>query len=100
MNTQLISQEDFTSVQEAQAGITKLFMKASKNNRFYRVMRNKKPLGVLIPDNLWFSLIEDLEAFSSLSYREEIKQSRKDPVQISSKEAKKKLGITAYCFGN
>ncbi|MDI6785149.1 MAG: hypothetical protein QMD92_00410 [bacterium] len=57
--------EDFASVQEAQAGITKLFTKAKNKGKFVRVMRNQEPLGVLIPNNIWESLIEDMEALSS-----------------------------------
>lgn len=90
---QLITQEDFTSVQEVQAGTTKLFNKAFKANKFYRVMRNKKPLGVMIPNNVWDSLLEDFEAMSSLNYLKSIAQARKSKTFISAKEAKKLLGI-------
>lgn len=91
--SQLISKEDFTSVQEVQAGITRLFKRASLKCKFYRVMRNKKPLGVLIPENLWTSLVEDLEALSSPYYLKTIERSRKDKKRVSAREAKKKLGI-------
>lgn len=93
MNTQLITQEDFASVQEAQAGITKLFKKASKKGKFVRIMRNQKPLGVLIPNNVWESLLEDFEASLSQRYRRDIAESRKSKKYISSDEAKKILGI-------
>ncbi len=93
MSNQLIAQEEFTSVQQAQAGITRLFKEAAKKKRFFRVMRNQKPLGVLIPDELWHSLIEDLEALSSPSYLKSITQSRKDKTRISAAKAKKKLKI-------
>lgn len=87
--------EDFASVQEVQAGITKLFMRADKNGKFVRVMRNQKPLGVLIPNNLWSSLIEDLEALSSSNYLKSIEESRKSPKSkdMSSRQMKKMLGI-------
>ena len=93
MNSQLITQEDFASVQEAQAGITKLFKKASNKGKFIRIMRNQKPLGVLIPNNVWESLLEDFEASLSQRYREDIAEARKAKKLISAKEAKKLLGI-------
>lgn len=85
--------EDFASVQEAQAGITKLFTKAKNKGKFVRVMRNQEPLGVLIPNNIWESLIEDLEALSSPNYLKSIEESRKDKKTYSSNEVKKILGI-------
>lgn len=93
MNSQLITQEDFASVQEAQAGITKLFKKASNKGKFIRIMRNQKPLGVLIPNNVWESLLEDFEASLSQRYRKDIAESRRAKKLISAKTAKKLLGI-------
>jgi len=58
---QFILQEGFASVQEAQAGITRLFKKASKEKRFYRIMRNQEPLGVLIPNDMWIELVKQLD---------------------------------------
>jgi PHD/YefM family antitoxin component YafN of YafNO toxin-antitoxin module len=92
MLQQLISMEDFASVQEAQAGITRLFTKAKNKGKFVRVMRNQEPLGVLIPNNLWESLIEDLEALSSPNYIKEIADSRKSNRSYSSDEVKEMLG--------
>lgn len=90
---QLITYEDFTSVQELQAGATKLFLAAAKNNKFYRVMRNKSPLGVLIPNNLWDSLVEDLEALSSPNYLKTIAQARRSKKFYSAKAIEKELGL-------
>ena len=92
MNTQLITQEDFASVQEAQAGITKLFKKASKKSKFVRILRNQQPLGVLVPNNVWDSLLEDLEASLSVNYRKDIAESRKSKKRFSSDEVKKVIG--------
>ena len=64
---QLISLEDFTNVQEVQAGTTRLFAKAAKRGKFYRVMRNKQVLGVMIPNNLWLSFVKDLEMLPTYS---------------------------------
>jgi PHD/YefM family antitoxin component YafN of YafNO toxin-antitoxin module len=92
MNTQLITQEDFASVQEAQAGITKLFKKAGNKGKFVRIMRNQEPLGVLIPNNVWESLLEDFEASLSQRYRKDIAESRKSRKRYSSEEVKKMIG--------
>ena len=93
MITQLINDEKFTNIQKAQAGLTKLFKKAQSTMSFYRVMKNDKPLGVLIPDNLWENLVEDLEALSSGNYLKRIAKSRSDKVRYSSTQVKKMLGI-------
>ena len=92
MNTQLITQEDFASVQEAQAGITKLFKKASNKGKFVRIIRNQKPLGVLVPNNVWESLLEDFEASLSFKYRKDIEESRRSKKRYSSEEVKKMIG--------
>ncbi len=90
---QLISSEDFTSIQKAQAGLTKVFKKAEKDNKFVRVMRNNEPVGFLVPVNVWETLIEDLEAMSSENYLKRIAKSRADRVRYSSAQVKKILGI-------
>lgn len=92
MNSQLITQEDFASVQEAQAGITRLFRRASNKGKFIRIMRNQKPLGVLIPNNVWESLLEDFEASLSHRYRKDIAESRRSKRHYSSDEVKKMIG--------
>ncbi len=88
MTQQLITMESFASVQEAQAGITKLFAKAKDKGKFVRVMRNQEPLGVLIPNNIWESLLEDIEALSSPNYIKAISDSRKSKRTYSSDEVK------------
>lgn len=93
MVKQLIAKESFTSVQEAQAGITRLFEKAAKEKRFYRVMRNQQPLGVLIPNEVWEDFIEDMEAASSENFKKEIAKSRASKKWYSSEEVKKELGL-------
>ena len=91
MTKQLITNEEFTSIQEAQAGLSKLFKKASKKGSFYRVLKNNNSLGVLIPDNIWESLLEDLEALSSPSYLTMIEKSRASKKRYSGREVKKLL---------
>lgn len=90
---QLINYEQFTNIQRAQAGLTKLFLQAQKSQSFYRVMKNDKPLGVLIPSNLWEDLVEDFEAFSSPSYRARIKKSRSQKKRYTLEQIKKELNL-------
>lgn len=93
MIQQLINDEKFTNIQKAQAGLTKLFAEAEKSSSFYRVMKNDKPLGVLVPDGMWSNLIEDLEAMSSPNYLKKIARARASKIRYSSDEVKKMLGI-------
>lgn len=93
MTKQLIADEQFTNIQKAQAGLTRLFNEAEKKGNFYRVLKNDKPLGVLIPQRMWDSLIEDLEALSSAPYLRRIAQARTETETISAQEAKKRLKI-------
>lgn len=90
---QLLADEDFTSVQKVQAGVTKVFKKAEKDGKFIRVMRNNEPIGFLVPLKIWESFLEDLEALSSENYLKRIAKSRADKVRYSSTQVKKMLGI-------
>lgn len=90
---QIIADEDFTSVQKAQAGLTKIFKKAEKDGKFVRVMRNNEPLGVLVPDRVWESFLEDLEALSSENYLKRIAKSRADKKTYTLGEVKKQIGF-------
>ena len=93
MIKQLINDEKFTNIQKAQAGLTRLFLEAKKTGSFYRVLKNDQPLGVLLPDSLWQSLVEDLEALSSPNFREKIAKARKEKKTIRASEVKKQLGL-------
>ncbi|MDO8609767.1 MAG: type II toxin-antitoxin system Phd/YefM family antitoxin [bacterium] len=93
MIQQLLNDEKFTNIQKAQAGLTRLFQHAQNTSSFYRILKNDKSLGVLIPEKMWMSIVEDLEALSSPNYRVRIAQARKDKKQYSSKEIKKQIGI-------
>ena len=90
---QIISQEKFTNIQNAQAGLTKLFKKAEKEKSFYRVMRNDEPLGVLVPNEVWENFIEDMEAASSENYKKRIAKARKEKKSYSAEEVKKMLDL-------
>lgn len=94
MITQLIASEEFTNIQEAQAGLARLFNKAEVKGNFYRVLRNNKPMGVLVPNRIWESFIEDIQALSSPDYLRMIEKSRADKKRYSAAEVKKKLKIT------
>jgi len=93
MLQQLINNEEFTNIQKAQAGLTRLFTKAEKKGSFYRVLKNDKPLGVLVPESIWESFIEDLEALSSPNYRARIARARKEKKRYSRTQIKKALGF-------
>lgn len=90
---QLLNDEDFTSVQKAQAGLTKIFKKAAKDGKFVRVMRNNEPLGVLVPNDVWESYLEDLEALSSENYLKRIAKSRAEKEIYTLEEVKKQIGL-------
>ena len=93
MSRQLITDEKFVNIQKAQAGLTKLLLEAQKTESFYRVLKNDQPLGVLIPERLWQSFTEDLEALSSPSYRAKITKARFEKKTVSASKVKKQLGI-------
>jgi len=88
---QLISSEKFTNIQKAQAGLTRLFEDAANTDTFYRVLKNDKALGVLIPNDMWEDLIEDLDAMSP-TFQEKIKKSRASGL-VSSEEVKRQLNL-------
>lgn len=93
MIQQLINDEKFTNIQKAQAGLTRLFIKAKNTMSFYRVMKNDKPLGVLVPENLWENLVEDLEALSSPTYLARIKKSRSQKRRYTLEQIKKEANL-------
>lgn len=90
---QIINDEKFTNIQRAQAGLSKIFRSAQKTASIYRVMKNDKPMGVLVPNDLWQSFTEDIEALSSPNYRRRIAKARRGKKRISSAQAKKILGV-------
>ncbi len=93
MIQQLVNLEKFTNIQKAQAGLTRLFIDAKKTSSYYRVLKSDQPMGVLIPEALWKSLTEDLEALSSHSYRARIAKARGQKKLIAAHQVKKALGI-------
>ena len=93
MLKQLINDEKFTNIQKAQAGLTRLLKDAEETGSFYRVMKNDTPLGVLLPENVWSSITEDIEALSSPDYRKRIKIARQEKKTFTLKDVKKQLRI-------
>ena len=65
MLRQLIANEEFVSVQKAQAGLTKIFREAERRGIIIKLMRNNQPLGVLIPNKVWKQLMRLFETLSS-----------------------------------
>lgn len=90
---QIINDEKFTNIQSAQAGLTKIFESAKRSSSFYRVLKNDQPLGVLVPNAMWQSLVEDLEALSSPSFKAKIERARSETKSIKAGEVKKQLGL-------
>lgn len=93
MIQQLINDQKFINVQGAQAGLTKLFEDADKTGTFYTVLKNDKPLGVLLSKKRWDALTEDLEAMSSANYKKRIAVARKSKIRYTSIQIKKMLGM-------
>lgn len=90
---QLIADEKFTNIQRAQAGLTRLFEEARKTMSFFRVMKNDKPLGVLVPNEMWEDFLEDIEALTSPRFLARITKARKEKGGLSLKQLKKKYQI-------
>lgn len=93
MTRQLVADEKFTNIQKAQAGLTRLFIEAERGGNFYTVLRNDEALGVLIPKEMWRSLIEDLEALSSSSFRKKIARSRSSKKRVKAEFIRKVAGL-------
>jgi len=90
---QLIADEKFTNIQRAQAGLTRLFEEAKKTMSFFRVMKGDKPLGVLVPNEMWENFVEDMEALSSPAYLARIAKARREKGGITMSQLKKKYKI-------
>jgi PHD/YefM family antitoxin component YafN of YafNO toxin-antitoxin module len=90
---QLINDEKFTNIQKAQAGLTKLFLEAKKSLSFYRVMKNDTPLGVLVPEEIWQSWTEDIEALSFPKFRQKIAKARNEKKRISADKIRRTVNM-------
>ncbi|MBI3103525.1 hypothetical protein HYZ05_01160 [Candidatus Daviesbacteria bacterium] len=61
---QLIADEEFISIQQAQAGLTKIIKEAERKGKILRIMRNNESLGVLIPNKIFLKFVKLLESLS------------------------------------
>lgn len=93
MARDLIQQEEFASVQEVQAGISRILAGAEQRGSFIRVIKNSQPIGVLMPNSVFENLAEDILALGSPSYLLNVYKARKEKKRYSSKEVKKLLGV-------
>lgn len=62
---QLILDEEFISIQQAQAGLTKVIKEAERKGKILRIMRNNESLGVLIPNKIFLKFVKLLETLSA-----------------------------------
>lgn len=85
--------EDFTSIQELQAGATRLLERANRNGTYYRVLKNNKPVGVLLSNTAWEDFLEDLEALSSPNYKRSIALAKRQKKRLTVAQVKKHLGL-------
>ena len=93
MRQKLFQREEFASIQQIQAGTSKLLKGAEARGSFIRVLKSSKPIGVLMHNSTFESLTEDLLAFASPSYLTKIHKARSERKRYSSKEVKKMLAL-------
>lgn len=93
MSPTLLRKERFASIQQAQAGLSKLLARAELHGAFVRVMRHNKPVGVLLPNKTWESLLEDLAAYSSPTYLRSVATSRQGKKRYTAGQVKRLLKI-------
>ncbi len=93
MNQNLLTREEFASIQQVQAGTSRLLEGAARRGAFIRVIKNSKPIGVLLPNTTFESLAEDLAALSSNAYLRNLAESRKQGGRYSAKTVKRLLGL-------
>lgn len=74
----LLTNQKFVSVAELQAGSARLLSLAEKSRSFYKVMKNNKPVGTLVPENVWDTLIFQLKILSSPEIVAKIKQASRE----------------------
>lgn len=89
----LLHREEFASIQELQAGTSRLLDRAAVNGSFIRVLRNSKPVGVLMPNSTFESMSEDLLAMGSPRYLRNIRLARTEKKRSSALQVKKMLGL-------
>lgn len=93
MSPRLLRKERFASIQEAQAGLSRLLAQAELQGSFVRLMRHNKPLGVILPNKTWESLLEDIAAYSSPTYLRSIAASRQGKKRYTAAQVKRLLAL-------
>lgn len=73
----LLTNQKFVSVADLQAGSARLLSLAEKSRSFYKVMKNNKPIGTLVPENVWNNLVSQLKLLSSNKVINEVRLSSK-----------------------
>jgi hypothetical protein len=61
--------EEFASVKDAQAGLTRIVRQAEQRGAFCRVMRNNKPIAALLPEKLFAQLLPLINVAAEASVR-------------------------------
>ena len=107
--------EDFASVKDAQAGLTRIIKLAEERGAFCRVMRNNKPIAALLPEKLfeqllplinaaaeanargvtpdWSVVLEDWEAAHSPSFRKAMNAARRSKGERPAEELFATCGV-------
>ena len=83
--------EDFTSIQEVQAGVTRLLERANRSGTYYRVLKNNRPVGVLLSNDAWEDFLEDMEALARPSYKRSIALARRQKKRLTVEQVRKHL---------
>ena len=94
MSPKILTREKFTSVQQVQSGVTKLLQSAEAQGSYYRVMRNNEPLGVLLTNDTWEDILEDMEAMSSPNFLKSIEEARRSKVFYTPEQVKKMFDLS------
>jgi PHD/YefM family antitoxin component YafN of YafNO toxin-antitoxin module len=73
---QLLSAQKIISTRQFQSQFAAMVKRAAKDKNYYSVVRNGNSVGVFVPQQMWESLIEDMEALSSPRYLADIAEAR------------------------
>ncbi|MCX7002574.1 MAG: hypothetical protein NTV22_04795 [bacterium] len=107
--------EQFASVKDAQASLTRIVKRAQEQGAFCRVMRNNKPIAALLPDDLfeqllplirvaadakargvtpdWDSWLENWEAAHSPAFKKAMQAARADTRERTADEVFAERGV-------
>lgn len=74
----LLTSQKFVSTKDFQTKFAEIAKEAEEYKLYFRVMKHGHSVGVFLPNEFWEDLLEDLEALSSPSYLQAIKESREE----------------------